>query len=241
MRSLLLLAVCFLIMPVLARASVLDELLQAAGISLPAPAGAFTLPGLQNALASSTATGVGAALLNTASGFSLDELLRELRLADPLAEDAAKDLLDVLSGNAVDATSIAGTTTASTTAATSTDALIASLWGQVRTLQEQLARLLEGEGGVPSAAPSEGGAAGLCSLSRALFRGVSGDDVVLLQNFLIEEKLLEPDLATGFFGALTEAAVQAWQAARDIVSSGSPEETGWGLVGPRTREALCSQ
>jgi hypothetical protein len=48
---------------------------------------------------------------------------------------------------------------------------------------------------------------------------------------------------SGYFGALTEKAVQRWQAKYNVVSSGSPATTGYGVVGPRTAAAialLCS-
>ncbi len=40
---------------------------------------------------------------------------------------------------------------------------------------------------------------------------------------------------TGYFGDLTLQAVQRWQAAHGIVSSGDPGSTGFGIIGPRTR------
>lgn len=43
---------------------------------------------------------------------------------------------------------------------------------------------------------------------------------------------------TGFWGPLTTAAVRSWQAKNGIVSSGTPETTGFGVLGPRTRDAL---
>ena len=44
--------------------------------------------------------------------------------------------------------------------------------------------------------------------------------------------------ATGYYGALTEAAVQSWQRRRGLVSSGTPDTTGYGILGPKTRAAL---
>ncbi|OGG51962.1 hypothetical protein A3C18_02070 [Candidatus Kaiserbacteria bacterium RIFCSPHIGHO2_02_FULL_54_11b] len=69
---------------------------------------------------------------------------------------------------------------------------------------------------------------------RQLTRGVSGDDVWSVQDFLRQEGVftLEP---TGYFGSVTEYALQLWQAREGIVSSGNPSSTGWGAVGPRTR------
>jgi hypothetical protein len=45
---------------------------------------------------------------------------------------------------------------------------------------------------------------------------------------------------TGYFGVLTEAAVQKYQTARGIVSSGTPATTGYGSVGARTRASMAS-
>jgi peptidoglycan hydrolase-like protein with peptidoglycan-binding domain len=43
---------------------------------------------------------------------------------------------------------------------------------------------------------------------------------------------------TGYYGPVTTAAVQKWQARHGLVSSGSPESNGYGAVGPRTRAAM---
>ena len=48
---------------------------------------------------------------------------------------------------------------------------------------------------------------------------------------------------SGYYGALTQAAVQRWQLKYNIVGSGTPASTGYGVVGPRTAAAialLCS-
>ena len=77
-------------------------------------------------------------------------------------------------------------------------------------------------------------------LTRTLSRGSSGADVPALQNYLIRQSLLASGNNTGFFGSLTEAAVQRWQAQHSIVSTGSPATTGYGAVGPETRAALAN-
>jgi len=76
-------------------------------------------------------------------------------------------------------------------------------------------------------------------LSRNLSFGSRGEDVTRLQQFLIRQNLLSTGNATGYFGPLTQSAVQKFQATRGIVSSGTPSTTGWGAVGPRTRDALA--
>lgn len=65
-------------------------------------------------------------------------------------------------------------------------------------------------------------------------------EVTKLQDFFAAGGYM--NTATGYFGPLTEAAVQHWQSSQGIVSSGSPATTGYGSVGPRSRAALtkCS-
>ncbi len=63
-----------------------------------------------------------------------------------------------------------------------------------------------------------------------LVRGSRGDAVTNLQKLLIAKKLLAPDSATGYFGALTQKAVIAYQKLNKIAQTGT--------VGPQTRAAL---
>ena len=80
-------------------------------------------------------------------------------------------------------------------------------------------------------------------LSRSLIRSATGTDVTALQQFLITQGVLSADSATGYFGPLTEKAVQNFQASKSIVTTGTPGTTGFGLVGPKTRPliaTLCS-
>jgi len=88
--------------------------------------------------------------------------------------------------------------------------------------------------------PTTNTASANTAVARTLSRGMSGPDVVALQQFLISQNLLAAGNATGYLGALTEAAVQTFQAQHAIVSSGTPNTTGFGAVGPRTRTALSS-
>ncbi|MBI4093634.1 peptidoglycan-binding protein [Candidatus Kaiserbacteria bacterium] len=78
------------------------------------------------------------------------------------------------------------------------------------------------------------------SLGRTLRAGMEGQDVKKLQDFLIGAGELAKGNATGYFGPLTEAAVQKWQTAASIVSSGKPASTGFGIVGPKTRKAILT-
>ena len=72
-------------------------------------------------------------------------------------------------------------------------------------------------------------------LSDTLSIGMSGDSVMKLQNFLVSEHYLDPSFATGFFGSLTQAAVEKWQADNGVALPSNP---GYGTVGPRTRAAI---
>lgn len=67
--------------------------------------------------------------------------------------------------------------------------------------------------------------------------GSSGASVRALQIFLRNEYSSFPT-TTGYFGALTEAAVKQWQKEHGIVSSGSAATTGWGVVGKKTTAAM---
>lgn len=110
---------------------------------------------------------------------------------------------------------------------------IAELGGSAVSIPPALSALAQGSG-------SAGGAAA-CTIDRTLALGARGDDVRCLQQFLIQQGLLTPDSATGFFGPLTEKAVQRFQAAQGIASSGTPATTGYGLVGRLTRAALAAR
>lgn len=91
----------------------------------------------------------------------------------------------------------------------------------------------------PTVAPI--GAGGCVAVARTLSLGSRGDDVSALQRFLARDASVYADgSVTGFYGPLTEAAVKAFQAKHGIASSGSPETTGFGAVGPRTRERIRS-
>ena len=56
-----------------------------------------------------------------------------------------------------------------------------------------------------------------------------------LQQYLATNASIYPaGLVTGYFGPLTRAAVERFQSAQGIVSSGTPATTGFGRVGPTT-------
>lgn len=68
--------------------------------------------------------------------------------------------------------------------------------------------------------------------------GDRGEDVSALQQTLTNLNHFAYPTITGYFGPITQTAVQAFQAARGIVSSGTPESTGYGRVGPQTLAEL---
>ena len=68
------------------------------------------------------------------------------------------------------------------------------------------------------------------NLTRTLSRGMRNTEVVALQKFLVSNKLLLPDAATGFYGLLTQRAVQTYQRSQNLEAVG--------FVGARTRAAL---
>jgi hypothetical protein len=63
-----------------------------------------------------------------------------------------------------------------------------------------------------------------------------GPEVTKLQGLLAGDTSIYPEkLITGYFGSLTQKAVQRFQCKYNIVCSGTPETTGYGVVGPKTR------
>ena len=72
-----------------------------------------------------------------------------------------------------------------------------------------------------------------------LYPGQKNDQVKKLQELLSTDKDIYPEgLITGYYGTLTTKAVQKFQCKYNIVCSGSPQTTGWGLVGSKTRKKL---
>ena len=84
------------------------------------------------------------------------------------------------------------------------------------------------------------------TFSQTLSRGMTDEDVRILQRLLnsdADTRLAESGIGSSgsevnHFGSLTEIAVQKFQTKYDIVSSGTPNTTGYGLVGPKTRAKL---
>ncbi len=120
------------------------------------------------------------------------------------------------------------------------DLQIQSLLAQISALRAQLGAT-PSPASPPAPAPTYPASQGnnCPQLTRALSLGARGQDVLQLQQFLIAQNLLGTDSATGYFGPLTEGAVQRWQTSHGIVSSGGAASTGWGSVGARTRSMIA--
>ena len=131
-------------------------------------------------------------------------------------------------------------------------AQIDALLKQVQALQAQLGE--QGTAPAPAPTPPAGTAppapptnvAACLSLSYNLYLGLNNaeteGEVTKLQKYLAADASVYPEgLITGFFGPLTEQAVKRFQAKNNIVSSGSPDTTGYGVVGQKTRVAISSE
>lgn len=96
----------------------------------------------------------------------------------------------------------------------------------------------EGNGIGSEGGGTQGGVA--CpQITTNLHLGSTGPEVVLLQTFLAKYPQYYPSgQITGYFGLLTQLAVQAYQRANGIVASGTWDTTGYGALGPQTRSTI---
>ncbi len=133
-------------------------------------------------------------------------------------------------------------------AQTDVQAQIQALLQRVAELRQQLASAQSGTTntaafGAPNVGTPNTGASFACPVfSRTLSRGAQGNDVSELQKLLASGGFLKTE-PTGYFGALTEKALQDFQKKVGLISLGSPETTGWGVFGPKSRAfiaKLCS-
>jgi len=70
-----------------------------------------------------------------------------------------------------------------------------------------------------------------------LYRGLYNSDVTRLQTVLAKYPSIYPEgIVSGYYGALTEKAVQRFQSKYGIVNYGTPHTTGFGRFGPKTLE-----
>jgi len=121
--------------------------------------------------------------------------------------------------------------------ATDLQTQIAQLTQIIAQLQAQIAAT---KVGAVSSAPSTNSSSASCViLARNLGAGVSGSDVSALQTFLRDQGFYAAN-STGYFGPVTQNALQAWQATYGPVNSGTPDTTGFGFAGPKTRALIQS-
>ncbi len=153
-------------------------------------------------------------------------------------------------------TTSATTTTRATSSTTDLLAQIQELLKLVTSLQTQLDTLKaeQTQNSVPSTlspstqatAPVEDVSESLVSVApstpvftHVLLRNSSGPEVHELQVFLASLPGIYPEgLITNFYGPLTEKAVQRFQAEYGIADGGTPQTTGYGVVGVKTRAKL---
>jgi plastocyanin len=138
------------------------------------------------------------------------------------------------------------TATTQTTQTTSTgNPTVDALRAQVTELLNRIDVLRQQYGGAPATGVTSGATAGAVQcphISRSLKKGSTGDDVSRLQRFLALDPAVYPEaMVTGYYGALTEAAVKRFQCKNQIVCEGTPESTGYGVTGPRTAAILALQ
>lgn len=73
-------------------------------------------------------------------------------------------------------------------------------------------------------------------LTRGLDIGSSGGDVRALQEYLVKNPEIYPNgLVTGYYGRLTQAAVERFQEKYNLAVPGDP---GYGYTGPKTRAKI---
>lgn len=75
--------------------------------------------------------------------------------------------------------------------------------------------------------------------TRTLKRGDTGIEVKMAQQWL-KDRGFFPDIyaTTEYFGPVTERSVQAFQCKYGLVCSGTPQTTGYGQIGPKTRALM---
>lgn len=117
-----------------------------------------------------------------------------------------------------------------------TQQIIEQLSEQIKTLQAKIQQL-ESELAVTKSELVEVKAE--LKFTKILHQGATGNEVKKLQGFLKQFSGIYPEgLVTGYFGPLTEKAVQRFQLKHGIVASGTSETTGYGQVGPKTQTQL---
>ena len=126
---------------------------------------------------------------------------------------------------------------------------IAQCAALIADLQAQIAALQAGQGAsqtppLPQATPfipPPFTPNGCPAPTQNLSFGDSGSGVSNLQQFLKQQgvSIYPEGLVTGFFGPATERAVERFQVRYVIIPGGTPETTGYGVVGPHTRAKIA--
>lgn len=128
-------------------------------------------------------------------------------------------------------------TTSSLVSADTVSDLRTELQTVLNKIEELKSELILVESGIT---PGESGASCI-SINQDLKKGMENAEVKRLQVFLAQDPGVYPEnITSGYFGNLTELAVQRWQAKHGVVSYGSAYTTGFGLVGPQTRRAIAA-
>jgi len=110
--------------------------------------------------------------------------------------------------------------------------MLGDLQAQIRSLMAQIAVLKAQVVSQTPAPAASSPSRGCPALTRVLYRGLRGNDVSSLQAHLGVSQ-------TGFFGPVTEAAVQKLQMEVGIAAPNTGAPAGYGQVGPRTRAAIA--
>lgn len=122
----------------------------------------------------------------------------------------------------------------------SSNSTLAALEAQLQSLLSEINALEGNSGSVStnvSGAPAYNVSGSCPQIGRVLSLGSSGSDVTSLQQFLATNVGYSGG-ASGYFGAQTQTAVEQYQSQNNIISYGTPDTTGYGVVGPRTAAAI---
>ncbi len=94
----------------------------------------------------------------------------------------------------------------------------------------------QGSSAVSQSASSFSSSVSVGIINKRLQKGMTDDQISTLQQWLSQDKEIYPDaIISGYYGSLTEKAVQKFQEKYGIVKAG---EEGYGIVGPKTRAKL---
>ena len=118
---------------------------------------------------------------------------------------------------------------------------ISTLQAEIQSLQQALQQAQQ-QKATAVTAPGASNSAVCAPIAKSLGQGSTGADVSSLQRFLARDPSIYPEaVVSGYYGALTTAAVKRFQIKYGIVSSGSPSTTGFGRVGPKTLAVINAQ